>query len=125
MSFKLGYRAINARKYVRCARTFYLCSSNLIYSFRGRRQGGSLLQYLSFGHLDSPILLDVLLGREEAFHLGNHSSYFARAGCSCCCGYSENRKFSSDIRSEGSIAIVKKFDFDFLMIFLFYITPRV
>ena len=24
ISFKLGYRAVNARKYVRCARTFYL-----------------------------------------------------------------------------------------------------
>ena len=32
---------------------------------------------------------------------------------------------SSDIRSEGSIAIVKIFDFDFLSIFSFYITPRV
>ena len=30
---------------------------------------------------------------------------------------------SSDIRSEGSIAIVKKFDFDFFYDFWFYITP--
>ena len=29
ISLKLGYRAINARKYVRCARTFYYISINL------------------------------------------------------------------------------------------------
>ena len=33
------------------------------------------------------------------------------------CGMSVPFLLSSDIRSEGSIAIVKKFDFDFLMIF--------
>ena len=37
ISFKLGYRAVNARKYVRCARTFYyilyLQSANLLEKF--------------------------------------------------------------------------------------------
>ena len=32
---------------------------------------------------------------------------------------------SSDIRSEGSTAIVKKFDFNFFYDFWFYITPTV
>ena len=32
---------------------------------------------------------------------------------------------SSDVRSEGSIAIVKIFDFDFFYDFSFYITPTV
>ena len=52
ISFKLGQRPINARKYVRCARTFYL--------------------------------------------------------------------LSSEIKSEGSIAIVKKFDFDLFMFSIIY-----
>ena len=32
ISLKLGYRAVNARKYVRCARTFYLFCLSILHA---------------------------------------------------------------------------------------------